>query len=106
MATKGMRRSQSAPSAPGAKGTNSTRTLPPGPAPRGLDPRRDWLLGFAMLVWARSVVGPDVALLRVAVFAAEGVQRSQVLTGEARARVLGEALGAVWAVAQVALEQG
>jgi hypothetical protein len=64
-----------------------------------------WLVGFAMLVWASSVAGPDVALLRVAVFAAEGIQRAQALSGEARARVLGEALGRVLAVATAAIER-
>lgn len=64
-----------------------------------------WLVGLAMLVWARTVVGPDVALLRAAVFASEGLVRSQELAGEARARVLGEALGSVWAIATVAIER-
>lgn len=100
-----MRQVQPRSSAPGAKGTSPTWPLPPAPASRGLDPRRDWLIGLAVRVWARSVVGPDVALLRTAVFASEGIVRSQELSGEARARVLGEALGAVWAVAKVAMER-
>lgn len=39
--------------------------LAPGAA-RGLGLRRAWLVGFAMLVWARTVVGPSILDLRAA----------------------------------------
>lgn len=73
------------------------QSFPPSPA--------GWLVGLALMVWARSVVSPDVAILRAAVFASEGLVRSLDLSGEARARALGEALGRVWAVATVAIER-
>jgi hypothetical protein len=62
-------------------------------------------IGFSMRVWLQQAYGPEAALWRIWIAAAEATVAAEQVSGYRRELVLGDGLAKVWAIAAVALER-